>query len=133
MAQEKLFNEIYPISDIFVYPGYRDSFGFAMLEAMSFGIPVVTVEGFAKKEIIKDGREGFVLDFSRAIPKPEMRRHSEEIVKKIVEKTGLIIKNKKLRDKMSKNCIEEIKNGKFSIKERNNKLKRIYEEALKDF
>jgi hypothetical protein len=32
---------------------------------------------------------------------------------------------------MSKECIKEIKSGKFSIKERNKKLKKIYEEALK--
>jgi len=31
---------------------------------------------------------------------------------------------------MAQRCIEEIKNGKFSIKERNKKLKKIYEEAL---
>ena len=55
MPQEKLF-KIYQESDIFVYPGYSDSFGFSMLETMSFGIPVITVEGFARKEIIDDGK-----------------------------------------------------------------------------
>jgi hypothetical protein len=32
---------------------------------------------------------------------------------------------------MKGSCLEEIKKGKFSIKERNKKLKKIYEEAIK--
>ena len=38
-------------------------------------------------------------------------------------------KNIKLRDKISKNNINEIKKGKFSIKERNSKLNKVYNEA----
>tara|TARA_Y100000034_G_C6888615_1_gene408389 strand:+ start:638 stop:1738 length:1101 start_codon:yes stop_codon:yes gene_type:complete len=131
MSQENLFKKIFTMSDIFVYPGYRDSFGFSILESMSFGIPIVTVNGFSRKELIENDKTGFVLDFNRIISRTEMRRHSEEIVKKIVDKTEILIKDKKLREKMSKNCIELIKNGKFSIKERNKKLGKIYEEALK--
>tara|TARA_Y100000310_G_scaffold221576_1_gene223159 strand:+ start:14687 stop:15787 length:1101 start_codon:yes stop_codon:yes gene_type:complete len=131
MSQKKLFKDVFSISDIFVYPGYRDSFGFSMLESMSFGIPVITVNGFARKELIEDGKTGFVLDFSRDIKRSEFMEEKQEIIDKIVKKTTLLIKNKKLRNKMSKNCIKLIKKGKFSIKERNKKLEKIYEEALK--
>tara|TARA_Y100000296_G_C5158832_1_gene250679 strand:- start:608 stop:1708 length:1101 start_codon:yes stop_codon:yes gene_type:complete len=131
MSQKKLFKDIFPISDIFVYPGYRDSFGFSMLESMSFGIPTITVGGFARKELIENGKTGFVLDFSREIKRQEFRENVKEIVDEIIKKTTLLIKDEKLRKKMSKNCIETIKNGKFSIKQRNKKLKKIYEEALK--
>jgi len=44
----------------------------------------------------------------------------------------MLIKDKNLYGKMSKNSMEIIKKGKFSIKERNKKLNRIYEEALKN-
>jgi glycosyltransferase involved in cell wall biosynthesis len=131
IPQKKLFEEILPTSDVFIYPGYKDSFGFAMVEVMSFGIPIITVNGFARKEIVEDGKQGFVIDVKKDVLKPEMRKHNEKIVSEIVIKAELLIKNKKLREKMSKNCIEIIKNGKFSIKERNKKLGKIYEEALK--
>jgi len=45
-----------------VYPGYSDSFGFAFLEAMAFGLPIVTVDGFARREIVEDGKNGFVIE-----------------------------------------------------------------------
>ena len=46
------------------------------------------------------------------------------------EKTEKLMNNKKLREKMSRNALKEIKSGRFSIKERNKKLKRIYKESL---
>jgi glycosyltransferase involved in cell wall biosynthesis len=52
MPQDKLFKEVFPKSDIFVYPGFSDTFGFALTEAISFGVPVVTVDGYSRREII---------------------------------------------------------------------------------
>jgi len=125
---KKIITKIYPQSDIYVYPGYTDSFGFPFLETKSFGIPVVTVDGYARKEVVENGKTGFIIPREGKI---NYNILDKKIINKLVEKTSLLIENKKLREKMSKNCIEEIKNGKFSIKERNKKLKRIYEEAVK--
>ncbi len=130
MPQNRLFREIYAKSDIFVYPGYSDTFGFAMLEAMSFGIPVVTVDGFAKKEIVEDGKTGFVIDKPKEINTHFIGSTENILINQIIKKTEKIIKDGRLHKKMSRTCIEIVKNGKFSIKERNKKLKRIYEEAL---
>jgi len=116
MPQNELF-EILSKTDILIYPGYSDSFGFIFLEAMSFGIPIITVEGLSKKEIIND-KIGFI------VPK-------ENVVNNLISMGELLIENKELRDEMSENCLKKIEEGKFSIKERNEKLKRIYEEALK--
>ena len=54
--------KMYEKTDIFVYPGYTDTFGFSILEAMSFGIPIVTLDGFARKEIVEDGKTGFLVN-----------------------------------------------------------------------
>ena len=65
LPQDKVFKDIYPFSDILIYPGYSDSLGFAMLEAMSFGIPTITCEGAtglcAREEIIDEGKTGFIV------------------------------------------------------------------------
>ena len=126
MPQQRLFKEIFPLADIFVYPGYTDSFGFALLEAMSFGIPIVTVDGFARKEIVDDGKTGFVVEKDKDIDWRKITKNEEEIIEKLVDKTSLLTEDAQLRAKMSKNCFKEIKNGKFSIKERNKKLEKIY-------
>ena len=126
MPQEKLFN-LYSQSDIMVYPGYSDSFGFAYLEAMSFGIPVVTVDGYARRELIEDGKTGFIIKRKVNL---NPNKPDKEISKQISEKASLLIENRKLLKNMSRNCLKEIKSGKFSVKERNRRLKNIYEGAL---
>ncbi len=131
MPQKELFAKVLEKTDIFVYPGYSDTFGFALLEAMSWGIPSVTVDGFAKKEIIEDGRTGFVIpkkfEYSDGINELD-----EETIGFLVDKTSVLIKNSRLRRKMARNCIEEIKTGKFSIEEKNKNLRRIYDGALNE-
>lgn len=132
--KEKLFSEIYPETDILIYPSYTDTFGFIILEALSFGIPVVTVGGQSRNDLIHDGKTGF------AIKEPlkwnmqdlENTETLKKTIKQIKEKTESLIKNKKLREKMSKNAIKEFRDGKFSIKERNKKLEEIYLGALEN-
>ena len=58
---EILMKEILPKMDILVYPGYSDSFGFIITEAMSFGIPVITVDGYGKRDIVRSGLDGFIV------------------------------------------------------------------------
>ena len=146
VTREKL-REIYSGIDIFVYPGYTDTFGFGILECASFGIPTISVEGAigedSKKELIEDGVTGFLIPASKEKPQKIKfswgqatllseieRKENSKIIEKIIEKTSILIDNKKLREKMSKNCVEIVKNGRFSIKERNKKIKKIYDEAL---
>ena len=112
MPQKNLF-ELYEKADVFVYPTNVDAFGFGIIEAFSFGLPVVSCEGQSRKELIEDGKTGYVV--------------SDERLTDVTEK---LINDDKLRKRMSGNCLKEIKEGKFSIKQRNRKLKRIYEEAL---
>ncbi len=111
-----------------MYPGYSDSFGFGFLEAMSFGLPIITVDGLNRKEIVDDGKTGFIISRPN---KPNENNINIDIINELVSKTEYLIKNKKLRKKMSNEGIKTIKSGKFSISERNRKLKRIYEKALK--
>ncbi len=121
MPHEELFKKIYPKTSIFVYPGFSDSFGFMYIEAMSFGIPIVTADGFARSEIVEDGKTGYI------VPRYEDK---ERIISEMTSKTKYLIQNQKLRSKMGKTSHEEVKNGKWSVKKRNEKLLRVYEEAM---
>jgi glycosyltransferase involved in cell wall biosynthesis len=129
MPQEKLF-DLYKKANILIYPGYTDSFGFAYLEAMSFGIPIITIDGWSRKELVSEGKTGFVIERPEKFSWDKIENIEQEIIKKIIDKASLLIKDKGLLNEMSKNCIKEISFGKFSIKERNKKLKKIYGEAL---
>jgi len=135
IPHEKIIKEIYPNSDILVYPGFSDSFGFVMPEAMSFGIPVITVDNVARREIVEDGKTGFVVDADQKFMwggGPLKLTNREKLVGALTEKTEKLIKDKKILGKMSLECRKVIKEGKFSIKKRNIEMRKIYEEALKD-
>jgi glycosyltransferase involved in cell wall biosynthesis len=135
---EVIMKEIYPNADILIYPGFSDSFGFAMPEAMSFGIPIITVDGFARKEIVEQGKTGFVVDSPKKVEfswdwagGPIKITNRDALIKDLVKHAEELINNKELLEKMSIECRKVIKEGKFSLKERNKKMRKIYEEALK--
>jgi len=135
LLPHKKVEEILSNTDIFLYPSFMDTFGFALLEAMSFGIPVVATKTFLTtsiEEIITNNKNGYLIPIKfthRDIEEKE--KEKEEAITKIVKKISQLIKNKDLREKMSKECRKIIGEGKFSIKQRNFKLSKIYKEALK--
>lgn len=128
VPQEKLFKEIYPSSDIFFYPGFGDSYGFAVPEALTYGLPVITTNTFAKKELVSNGKTGFLINMPKSWKGYEDM--NEDFINNLVSSTSLLIKDKRLREKMGKNAIKEARD-KFSIEKRNEKLRAIYEGSLK--
>lgn len=129
MNQAKL-KSFYKTSDIFIYPGYTDSFGFCFLEAMSFGIPIITVDSKNRNEIVENKKTGIIIKYINEINYESKDGINRKIIENILKATEKLITNNKLRQKMSKNAFNEIKSGKFSIKERNKKLLKIYQEAI---
>jgi glycosyltransferase involved in cell wall biosynthesis len=138
---------LFQTADIFLYPTYMDTFGIVFLEAMSYKLPIISTNVFAVPEIIENEKNGFLIN-------PPIRWHDNlyqfkwrswndfvenvkmtdkiQFVNHLVEKTSLLIENDSLRKKMGKYGRRQIEKGKFSIKERNNKLRRIYEEVIRD-
>jgi glycosyltransferase involved in cell wall biosynthesis len=131
MPYSNLVKDIFPMADIFVYPGYSDTFGFTFVDALAFGLPIITIEGFSRRYLVNDKKTGFVIKKEEEIDIKKIGINEEKLIQEMIKKTLEMLKNEKLLKEMSRNCIEEVEHGKFSIKERNKKLKRIYELALK--
>lgn len=54
--------EFYKISDVFVLPTREDIWGLSIIEAMSFGLPIITTYNcVAGKELINNGYNGFLV------------------------------------------------------------------------
>lgn len=119
-------------SDIFLYPCPNDTFGFSLLESMAYGLPIVTIntKRSSRREIIENNKTGFIFDVKEKLFTNKITKNEERVIKKMIKNTSILIKNKDIRLKMSKECIKTIKDGKFSVKVRNKKLKRIYKEAM---
>ncbi len=137
---KEFYEEIFGDCDIYVQPTTIDSYGVSIEEAMSTGLPIVCTDDFTLPELVKDGYNGFLVkseihwydyrfDLKKYVVDKEIYPHPQTI-KELVEKISILIENPKLRKKMGENSFKLVDSGKLSIKERNKKLKRIYEEAL---
>ncbi|MEM7414642.1 MAG: glycosyltransferase family 4 protein [Gemmatimonadota bacterium] len=54
--------DAYAAADVLVHPSWHDSFGFAVLEAMACGLPVVTTPWVGASELIESGSEELIVD-----------------------------------------------------------------------
>lgn len=139
-------NELYKLyvqSDIALLPGHGYPL-MATLESMAFGLPVVSIDGIANAEFIGHGKTGFLARPSKRIITTD-RMFFTNIARKILDAAivdsmvidelirylGALIENDSLRKKMGKDGGKRVEDGDFSIKVRNRKLKKIYEEAIK--
>ncbi len=134
----ELFNE----SQIFVQPCYQAP-AMAFLEAMFFKLPIITTDFWGNKEYV-DNLNGIRINSKQInhIDKNNVPVYPKEILQKIIKNSSKnakkiekaiekLIKNPALRKKLGENGFQRVLNGKFSIEEKNKKLRRIYEEALK--
>ena len=137
----KFYEAIFGDCDIYVQPTTVDSFGVSILEAMSTGLPIVCTDDFTLPELVKDGYNGLLVksplhwyDYRFDLGGKYMelaKETSQGTINALVDKISLLIENKELREQMGKNSFKIVSTGKFSIRERNKKLRKIYEEALR--
>jgi glycosyltransferase involved in cell wall biosynthesis len=145
----QLLEQEFKQADIFIFPSHL-LHNTVVLEAMSYELPVVTTYiGASGGEYMEDSITGFVaaspekmpyfLDnfilTSETIHRNWLVKSSQSVDPKVVDelvtKTGLLIENPDLRRKMGKAARWEVDHGRFSIEKRNERLKRIFDEAVR--
>ena len=143
----------YPKADIFIYPSRIEAnFGTVLIEAMANKLPIVTNNLYAVPEVVEEGKNGFLInpliklydlegrplwknDSKYLLKYKEIYNKNRDIrekhIQEIVKKLSILIKDPKLRKSMGEYGFKLVSEGKFSIEERNRKLRKIYEDALK--
>jgi len=133
---------LYRESDIFVLPTLFDTFGFVYLEAMSFSLPIIATRHFAVPEIVGDGSNGLLVEpeyglfgsdrlygfgsiedlcaYTRA-------NFQARLTDSLAARMGQLAEDGKLRARLGMAGRRMVEDGKFSIAERNRKLKAIFE------
>lgn len=131
--------------DLFVLPTHDDTFGMALLYALSCNTPVLTTRQFAAEEIVTAGYNGMFVESERlhlndvAFPDRSStnRYHKYDepealLVEDLVKKIALLYEDRKFFEDLREHAGDEFKpGGKFSVAVRNKKLARIYSEAIK--
>jgi len=126
-------------ADIFLFPGHITP-ALTFLDVMSYELPVVATNWRGNYEMVKDGETGFLIRppfglnpdmLTREITDMASARSPDmHVANELVEKTSILIEDERLRRRMGIAGRREIETGKFSIKRRNEKLKRIFDEAI---
>jgi glycosyltransferase involved in cell wall biosynthesis len=137
-------------ADIFVYPTHTMTPWSVFLEAMSYGLPIVTTDLYANPEIVQDGVTGLLVEPPSRVPyfwersllsmgSPLHARFMEAIktpdpafVARLAEKLSFLIDNAELRREMGRRAKYEVEEGKHSVRLRNDALKVIFDNAIAD-
>ncbi|HBX52985.1 MAG: hypothetical protein A2275_13340 [Bacteroidetes bacterium RIFOXYA12_FULL_35_11] len=100
--------EWYKKCDLYIHSALSEAFGLVFLEAMAAGLPVITLDGKGNRDVIEEGRNGFMLFkqdaslFSNTIKslinKPEMYSNMSEYSKQYAARFDVTIKIKELID-----------------------------------
>ncbi|MEO1376412.1 MAG: glycosyltransferase family 4 protein [Cyanobacteria bacterium J06635_10] len=60
-ADQENIKQLYASADIFVLPSFKETFGIVFLEAMHYGLPIVTTNVSAMPELIEEGKNGLLV------------------------------------------------------------------------
>jgi glycosyltransferase involved in cell wall biosynthesis len=124
-------------------PSYADTYGMFLIEAKTFGVPAIVVDCFAAAEIVTDGKTGFVIPSDKSVnmwfdqhgckrmSKDEFRSQFDSYVPSDLHVSDLVyamnqVYNSNLK-KIGDLCIKETIDGWCSIKERDKRLKEVYQ------
>jgi glycosyltransferase involved in cell wall biosynthesis len=137
-TREELVRQILPHTDVYLLPTYTETFGFAILEAMAFGIPTISTNFFAIPEMLEHNVSGLLIDTSRydcerlfrgytvkEIP-PDFREH---VTEQLFRFMCSLIESVELRKRIGLAALETART-KFSFEVRNRIMLKIYREAL---
>ncbi len=145
VLQRQQFEQVMMSADILLFPGYITP-AMTLLEAMSYELPVVATDIEGIPEMVTEGKTGLLINRPDNTPYKSMRAgrpsanlselarrtQVDGVVKQLVEKTSSLIDNKALRVSMGRKGREETEKGEFSLKRRNERLKKIFDEATRD-
>jgi glycosyltransferase involved in cell wall biosynthesis len=79
--------------DIFVFPSLFEGFGLVITEAMSQGLPVITTDRTAGPDLIRDGKDGWIVPAASSIAIKEVFTKILE-APELLEQCGLAAQNK---------------------------------------
>ena len=140
VPREEMWN-IFNKSKIFVQPCYQAP-AMSFIEAMWLKLPIITYDCWANNEYVNKDNGILIqpekIDYINKYNIPEysketfdkIRENSKKNSKKIKRAIEKLIKNDKLREKLGNNGFKEVLEDKFSIDKKNEKLRKIYKEAL---
>lgn len=102
-------------SDIYIHSAYYEPFGLVLIEAMAAGVPVITLDGKGNRDLIEEGKNGYMI----------FEQNAEKFAEKII---NLFKDNDKYKE-ISEYCKEYAKQ--YDVKLYVDRLLELYHSKLK--
>lgn len=134
---------LYLTSHIFPHSGF-EVLNLSVLEAMSYGLPVIATSLYSTSEAIHHMKNGILIDLPDVNPFYTKQNTPNDFSKSFVshmrmlrpymkdrlkEYLELLIEDESLRDKIGREATLSIEKGEFSIEKRNKILKDVFDKA----
>lgn len=109
--KEEFFKKI----DMFILPSLEEPFGLVVIEAMKYGVPIISSNADGPKEILRDKIDALIVDIE---PK-------ETLEKRLSEKIIYLANNENLAKEMIENSYKRLQNN-FSFDALESKFREIF-------
>ena len=114
LGYRKDVDKILQVSDCFFLPSFQEGLTLSIIEAMTFGLPVLTSTARGNRDLIVDGVNGFVAEPT------DSKTYAEKII--------LLMEDKNLQKEMAKANKKDCQNYDISVVVE--QMEKIYEECL---
>ncbi len=137
LISSEALEEKYRSADIFWFPAHT-MMSVVMLEAMSYGVPVITTNYFDNGEFVEDGRTGIVFPASKKAPPWDtspreviqaLEVMDPEVVARLVRATARLVDDPALRRRLGAAARTEVESGRLSLECKNRQMKAILDQA----
>ncbi len=134
VSRDEMINNILPQTDIYLLPTYVEAFGYAILEAMAYGIPIIATNVFAIPEMIEHEKSGFLIDVSSYDCEKMFKGYvvtdipqdfKKYVTDKLFNYVNILVSNPELRRKFGYFGLGSARK-KFSFEIRNCSISKIY-------
>jgi glycosyltransferase involved in cell wall biosynthesis len=144
IISESQLDALFRQADIFIFPSHITP-AMVLIEAMSYGLPIITTDEAANGEIVRNMETGIVTPPPRNLPKFEdlasgrrsifewerrLTELQEDSVERLASALVLLASDSRLRKQLGEAAKAEVDFGKYSITARNNLLTAIFDQAV---
>ena len=142
-----LVRRLYAESHALLFPSHMDTFGYVVLEANAYGLPVLAPDHLAMTQLVGDDETGLLFPpenplygnsglsrFNHLLPPPRryldaLQRPSETYVDAIAARLAKLAEDRDLLARLAGAALERVRTGPFSIEHRREVLGRLYSDA----
>jgi glycosyltransferase involved in cell wall biosynthesis len=138
IPRQQMLETVWPETDIYLLPTYDETFGFAVLEAAAFGVPVICTDIFALPELVEHEKTGLLIHVleqtCRQMVKGYVVTHldpalHEDMTEQLYQQLRRLIESPNLRRQFGETGLARVRSA-FSFDRYNQQVSEYFTQAM---